>query len=82
MSLNVKYKKFTIESNETEIYAGLFNHYLKVNKELKDEYKSRNSFYPIQLSCLLNNKKLGVTISTSKHFVVKFKLISFVLLGE
>lgn len=71
MSFNVKYKKFTIENNEIEIYAGLSNHYIKVNGELKDEYKSISSFTPIKLSCLLNDKKLEVTISTSNHIVVK-----------
>ena len=39
MSFNVKYKKFTIENNEIEIYSGLSNHYIKVNGELKDKYK-------------------------------------------
>ena len=39
--------------------------------ELKDEYKSISSFTPIKLSCLLNDKKLEVTISTSNHIVVK-----------
>ena len=71
-SFNVKYKKFTIESSEIEIYAGLSNHYLKVNGELKDEYKSNRVFSSIKLSCLLNDKKLTVTISTSNHIVVKF----------
>lgn len=41
------------------------------NSELKDEYKSGLSFTPIKLSCLLNDKKLEVTISTSNHIVVK-----------
>ena len=71
MSFNVKYKKFTIENNEIEIYSGLSNHYIKVNGELKDEYKSISSFTAIKLSCLLNDKKLEVTISTSNHIVVK-----------
>ena len=72
ISFNVKYKKFKIESNEIEIYSGLSNHYLKINGELKDEYKSSIYFNPIKLSCLLNDKKLEVTISTSNHVVVKF----------
>lgn len=71
MSFNVKYKKFMIDNNEIEIYAGLSNHYIKVNGELKDEYKSISTFTPIKLSCLLNDKKLEVTISTSNHIVVK-----------
>ena len=71
MAFNVKYKKLTIENNEIEIYAGLSNHYIKVNGILKDEYKSISSFTPIKLSCLLNDKKLEVTISTSNHIVVK-----------
>ena len=71
MAFNVKYKKLTIENNEIEIYAGLSNHYIKVNDILKDEYKSSISFNPIKLSCFLNDKKLEVTISTSNHIVVK-----------
>lgn len=71
ISFSVKYKKFTIENNEVEIYAGLSNHYIKINGELKDEYKSSMSFSPIKLSCLLNDKKLEVAISTSNHIVVK-----------
>ena len=71
MAFNVKYKKLTIENNEIAIYAGLSNHYIKVNGILKDEYKSISSFTPIKLSCLLNDKKLEVTISTSNHIVVK-----------
>ena len=71
MSFNVKYKKFMIDNNEIEIYAGLSNHYIKINGELKDEYKTISIFTPIKLSCLLNDKKLEVTISTSNHIVVK-----------
>lgn len=72
LSFNIQYKKIAIEDNEIEIYAGFANHYIKVNGELKDEYKSELSFSPIKLSCLLNDKKLEVTISLSNHIVVKF----------
>ena len=71
MSFNVKYKKFTIENNEIEIYAGLSNHYIKVNGEIKDEYKASFAFTPIILSCSINKHKLQATISTSNHIVVK-----------
>ena len=71
LSFNIQDKKLNIENNEIEIYAGFANHYIKVNGELKDEYKSGLSFVPIKLSCLINDKKLEVTISTSNHIVVK-----------
>ena len=71
LSFNLKYKKVKINNNEIEIYAGFCNHYIKVNGEIKDEYKSGLSFTPIKLSCLLNDKKLEVTISTSNYIVVK-----------
>ena len=71
LSFNIQDKKLNIENNEIEIYAGFANHYIKVNGELKDEYKSGLSFIPIKLSCLINDKKLEVTISTSNHIVVK-----------
>lgn len=72
LSFNIQDKKLNIENNEIEIYAGFTNHYIKVNGELKDEYKSDLSFVPIKLSCLINDKKLEVTISLSNHIVVKF----------
>ena len=71
LSFNIKYKNVKIDDDEIEIYAGFANHYIKVNGELKDEYKSGLSFVPIKLSCLINDKKLEVTISTSNHIVVK-----------
>ena len=71
MSFRVNYKNLTIGTNNIEIYAGLINHYIKVNGTVKDEYKSSKFFTPIKLSCLLNNHKLEVTISPSNHIVVK-----------
>lgn len=72
MSFCIKYKKFNIDNNEIEVYAGFSNHYIKVNGELKDEYKSSFSFTPIKLSCLINNKKLEITISLSNNITIKF----------
>ena len=54
-----------------EIYASNRGR-IKVNGEMKDIYKASIAFSPIKLSCLINGRKLDVTISTSNHIVVKF----------
>ena len=71
-SFTTKYKKLKIKNYEVEIYAGFINHYIKVNGEIKDEYKSSITFSPIKLSCIIENQKLEVTISTSNHIVAKY----------
>ena len=70
-SFNIKYKNLVIENNNIEIYAGFATHYIKVNGEIKDEYKASFTFTPIILSCFINKHKIQVTISTSNHMVVK-----------
>ena len=70
-SFNIKYKNLVIENSNIEIYAGFATHYIKVNGEIKDEYKASFTFTPIILSCSINKHKLQATISTSNHIVVK-----------
>lgn len=71
LSFAIKYREITIENNKIEIYAGFINHYIKVNGKIKDEYKSSITITPINLSCLVNNHKISVVISTSNHITIK-----------
>ncbi len=70
-SFRIQYKTFTIDDHFVEIYAGFSHHYIKVNGVLKDEYVTDLTFTPIQLSCLVNNHKITVTISLANHIVIK-----------
>ena len=72
-SLTLKYKEYNYQGKLISVYAGYFNHYLKINEELFDEYKtSIFNFYPVVLSCTIDSgEKIQATISTSNHITLK-----------
>lgn len=71
-SLFLSYKIYKFNGNIITIYAGYYNHYIKVNGETFDEHKTLISFTPIILSCTLEDGNLlQATISTSNRISLK-----------
>lgn len=53
VSLFFSYKEFEYQGHTISVYAGLYNHILKVDDQLCDEHKSLVSANAIDLSCTL-----------------------------
>lgn len=71
-SLLLSYKTYEFNGNTISIYAGYYNHYIKVNGEKFDEHKTLASFTPIILSCTLEDgSQLQATISTTNRIALK-----------
>ena len=71
-SLFLNYKKYEYKGYIIEIYAGYGNHYIKINGEKFDEYKSSLVFSPIVLSCTLDSgEKMKATISLTNRISLK-----------
>lgn len=71
-SLLLSYKTYKFNGNTISIYAGYYNHYIKVNGEKFDEHKTLASFTPIILSCTLEDgNQLQATISTTNRIALK-----------
>lgn len=62
----------TDKGNEVVVFAGLYDHYIEVNGERVDEYKSAFYFTPIKMSYNINeNEKIDVIISLTNKISVK-----------
>lgn len=71
-SLLLSYRKYEYNNLEIEVYAGYYNHYIKINGEKFDEHKTLSSFTPIVLSCTLDSgEKVQVTISLTNRITLK-----------
>ena len=71
-SLLLSYKKYEYNGQTIEIYAGYYNHYIKVNGEKYDEHKTLVTFSPIVLSCTLESgDKIQATISLTNRVSLK-----------
>ena len=71
-SLLLCYRKYEYNGQTIEVYAGYYNHYIKVNNEKYDEHKTLTSFSPIMLSCTLNSgEKIQATISLTNSVSLK-----------
>ena len=71
LTFSIQYKKFEIEDNVIEVYAGFNKHYIKVNGEIKDEYVSDFSLTDIKMSYVLNGHTITVTVTPSNYVIVK-----------
>lgn len=69
-SFFTKYKMIYFENFTIEIYAGIKNNYIKIDSEIKDEYKGLK-FTPIQLNCKFENNYFEITISPSNFIKLK-----------
>ena len=66
------YRKYEHNGQTIEIYAGYYNHYIKVNNEKYDEHKTLVTFSPIVLSCTLESgDKMQATISLTNRVSLK-----------
>lgn len=71
-SLLLCYRKYEYNGQTIEIYAGYYNHYIKVNSEKYDEHKTLATFSPIVLSCTLDSgEKIQATISLTNRVSLK-----------
>ena len=71
-SLVLCYKKYEYNEKVIEVYAGYYNHYIKVNGEKYDEHKTLATFSPIVLSCTLDSgEKMQATISLTNQISLK-----------
>lgn len=71
-SLLLCYRKYEHNGQTIEIYAGYYNHYIKVNSEKYDEHKTLATFSPIVLSCTLESgDKIQATISLTNRISLK-----------
>lgn len=71
-SLLLCYRKYEYNGQTIEIYAGYYNHYIKVNNEKYDEHKTLATFSPIMLSCTLDSgEKIQATISLTNRVSLK-----------
>ena len=71
-SLLLCYKKYEYNENVIEVYSGYYNHYIKINNEKYDEYKTSFSYSPIILSCTLDTgEKMQATISLTNQVSLK-----------
>ena len=71
LTFSIQYKKFEIEDNVIEVYAGFSKHYIKVNGEIKDEYISDFSLTDIKMSYVMNGHTITVTVTPSNYVIVK-----------
>lgn len=68
----MSYKRYTYKNNEIIVYAGVYHHYIKINKEIFDEHDTIISYSPIKLSCLLNDgTDIVATISLTNRITLK-----------
>ena len=71
-SLLLCYREYEHNGQTIEIYAGYYNHYIKVNSEKYDEHKTLVTFSPIVLSCTLESgDKIQSTISLTNRVSLK-----------
>lgn len=71
-SLLLCYRKYEHNGQTIEIYAGYYNHYIKVNNEKYDEHKTLETFSPIMLSCTIDSgEKIQATISLTNRVSLK-----------
>ncbi len=70
-SLMLNFKIYSVDGKEVVVYAGFYNHYIKVDGETVDEHKTLTSFVPIVLSTTLGESKISVSISTMNRITVK-----------
>lgn len=71
LTFSIQYKRFEIDDNVIEVYAGFSKHYIKVNGEIKDEYVSVFSLTDIKMSYTLNGHTITVTVTPSNYVIVK-----------
>ena len=71
LTFSIQYKRFDIDDNVIEVYAGFSKHYIKVNGEIKDEYVSDFSLTDIKMSYVLNGHTITVTVTPSNYVIVK-----------
>ena len=71
LTFSIQYKRFEIDDNVIEVYAGFSKHYIKVNGEIKDEYVSDFSLTDIKMSYVLNGHTITVTVTPSNYVIVK-----------
>ena len=71
-SLLLCYRRYEYNEQVIEVYAGYYNHYIKVNNEKYDEHNTLATFSPIQLSCTLDSgEKIQATISLTNRVSLK-----------
>lgn len=71
-SLLLCYRRYEYNEQVIEVYAGYYNHYIKVNNEKYDEHKTLATFSPIILSCSLGSgEKIQATISLTNRISLK-----------
>ncbi len=71
-SLLLSYRKYEYKGQLVEVYAGYYNHYIKINNEKYDEHKTLVTFSPIVLGCTLDSGEIiQVTISLSNRISLK-----------
>lgn len=71
LTFSIQYKRFEIDDNVIEVYAGFSKHYIKVNGEIKDEYVSDFSLTDIKMSYVLNGHTITVTVTPSNYVIIK-----------
>lgn len=71
-SLLLCYRRYEYNEQVIEVYAGYYNHYIKVNNEKYDEHNTLATFSPILLSCTLDSgEKIQATISLTNRVSLK-----------
>lgn len=71
-SLSLSCKEYRYNGNDILVYAGWYNHYIKVNGEKFDEHNTLTSFTALTMSCTLNDGAVvQVTISIMNSISLK-----------